>query len=56
MRQSRYIGLARTHLQQILVAVTMNLVRIMAWLWNETLGERKRPIGRFALLEPQAQQ
>ena len=55
MRQSRYIGLARTHLQQILVAVTMNLVRIMAWLWNETLGERKRPVGRFALLGPQAQ-
>ncbi len=55
MRQSRYIGLARTHLQQILVAVTMNLVRIMAWLWNETLGERKRPGGRFAALAPQVQ-
>ena len=54
MRQSRYIGLARTHLQQILVAVAMNLVRIMAWLWNETLGERKRPVGRFALLGSQA--
>jgi transposase len=54
MRQSRYIGLARTHLQQILVAVAMNLVRIMAWLWNETVGERKRPGGRFAMLAPQA--
>jgi len=50
MRQSRYIGLARTHLQQILVAVAMNLVRVVAWLWNTSLGDSKRPVGQFAAL------
>ncbi len=52
MRQSRYIGRERTHLQQILVAIAMNLVRVMAWLWNETVGEERRPLGRFARLAP----
>lgn len=52
MRRSRYIGRARTHVQQILVAMAMNLVRVVAWLWNETLGEGRRPLGHFALLAP----
>lgn len=55
MRQSQYIGLARTHLQQILVAVAMNVVRVVAWLWNEAGGDRKRSAGRFALLTPHLQ-
>src|SRR5574337_506109 len=32
MRRTRYIGLARTHLQQILMAVGISLVRVVAWL------------------------
>ena len=32
LRRSRYIGLAKTHLQHILIAVAMNLRRVMAWL------------------------
>lgn len=32
LRRSRYIGLARTHLQHILSAVAINVVRVMAWL------------------------
>lgn len=52
MRRSRYIGMVRTHLQQILVAVAMNLVRVVAWLWNEPLGECRRAPGHFALLAP----
>jgi transposase len=32
LRRSRYIGLARTHLQHILSAVAMNVVRVMTWL------------------------
>jgi transposase len=32
LRRSRYIGLAKTHLQHILIAVGINLKRIMAWL------------------------
>jgi transposase len=50
LRQSRYIGLARTHLQQLLNATAMNVVRVIAWLWGEPLGERKRKPGHFAQL------
>jgi hypothetical protein len=32
--QSRYIGLARTALQHILIAVALTLVRLVAW-WEE---------------------
>jgi transposase len=52
LRRSRYIGLARTHLQQVMVAVAMNLVRVVAWLWNGTLGDRRRPLGHFVRLAP----
>jgi transposase len=52
LRRSRYIGLARTHLQQLLTATAMNLVRVIAWLRGEPLGERRRPPGHFALLSP----
>jgi transposase len=52
LRQSRYIGLARTHLQQVLTAAAMNIVRVIAWLWNEPLGERRRKPGHFAQLAP----
>jgi transposase len=50
LRQSRYIGLARTHLQQLLTAAAMNVVRVIAWLWGEPLGERRRKPGHFAQL------
>jgi transposase len=32
MRRSRYIGLARTHLQHVLIATAINVVRVVAWL------------------------
>ncbi len=32
VRRSRYVGLAKTHLQHVLTAVAINLVRLMAWL------------------------
>ena len=31
LRRSRYMGLAKTHLQHILIAVGINLKRVMAW-------------------------
>jgi hypothetical protein len=31
----------------------MNVVRVIAWLWGEPLGERRRPPGHFARLAPQ---
>lgn len=32
MRRCRYIGLAKTRLQQLIMAVAINLVRLLAWL------------------------
>ena len=34
MRRSRYIGLAKTHLQHLGIAAAMNVVRAIAWLVN----------------------
>ena len=31
LRRSRYIGLAKTHLQHMLIAVGINLQRVMTW-------------------------
>jgi transposase len=52
LRRSRYLGLARTHLQQLLNATAMNVVRVIAWLWGEPLGERRRKPGHFGRLAP----
>ena len=54
LRQSRYIGLARTHLQQVLIATAMNVIRVIDWLRGHPLGEKKRPVGHFARLAPEA--
>jgi transposase len=32
MRRSRYRGIAKTHLQHVMTAAAMNLMRVMAWL------------------------
>src|SRR5207237_10569515 len=52
VRQSRYRGLARTHLQHLLTATAMNIVRVIAWLKGEPLCERVRQPGHFARLAP----
>jgi transposase len=52
LRQSRYIRLARTPLQQLLNATAINVVRVIAWLRGEPLGERRRKPGHFAQLVP----
>jgi transposase len=52
LRRSRYLGLARTHLQQLLTATAMNVVRVIAWLRGEPLGERRRRPGHLARLSP----
>lgn len=52
LRRSRYIGLAKTHLQHLLTAVAMNLVRLMHW-WEGIPKERTRT-SRFAALNPKA--
>ncbi len=32
LRRSRYVGMAKTHLQHVITAVAMNVVRLLAWL------------------------
>lgn len=46
LRRSRYIGLARTHLQHILTATAMNVVRMSAWL----AGTPRAPTRRSAFV------
>lgn len=41
LRRSLYIGLAKTHLQQILIAVAINLVRVGKWLTDPRSGEQR---------------
>jgi Transposase DDE domain len=38
LRRSRYIGLAKTHLQHVLTAAAMNLIRIAAMLGGTPLA------------------
>ena len=52
LRQCRYRGLAGTHFQQVLTATVMNVVRVIAWLWDGPLDERRRKPGHFTRLAP----
>ncbi len=52
LRRSRYIGLAKTHLQQTINATAMNLVRVADWL-RKGMQPKRRP-GHFARLAPPA--
>jgi transposase len=52
LRRSRYIGLARTHLQQTVNATAMNIVRLIDCLQARTCGARRRKMGHFAQLVP----
>jgi transposase len=50
LRRARYIGLAKTHLQHILTALGMNILRLGAW-WSEIPKAQTR-IPPFAKLQP----
>lgn len=52
LRQSRYIGLVKTHLQHLLTAAAINLVRISDW-WSGQRPARTRR-SRFAALQVSA--
>jgi transposase len=43
LHRSRYIGLAKTHLQHILISLSINLVRIIHWLNDEKPLDHARP-------------
>jgi transposase len=50
LRKARYLGLAKVHLQHILTATAINLVRLFAWISGVPLGETRT--SRFAALAP----
>ena len=52
LRQARYIGLARTHLQHIATAAAINVIRLGEW-WAGT-SVRGTRCSRFAALQPEA--
>ncbi|MBA3534979.1 MAG: IS1182 family transposase [Ardenticatenales bacterium] len=52
LRQTRYVGLARTHLQHVFTATAMNVVRLTSYLRGSTPA-KTRP-SRFAALAPAA--
>jgi transposase len=50
LRRSRYIGLAKTHLHCIGVAVALNVIRAINWLNHTPLAVTRK--SRFAALAP----
>jgi transposase len=42
LRRTRYIGLAKTHLQHILIAAAMNITRLVAWLRETPRSQTRR--------------
>jgi len=49
LRQSRYIGLAKTHLQHLITATAINLVRLSDWFAGLSPAPTRR--SRFAALQ-----
>lgn len=48
MRRSRYIGLAKTHLQNVAIAAALNVFRLVAWL--EEIPRSRTRVSPFARL------
>ena len=51
LRHTRYIGLAKTHLQHVLTVVAMNTARLVAWFNDEPLSKLR--VSRFGALASQ---
>jgi IS5 family transposase len=52
LRRSRYIGLAKTHLQHLLTATATNLLRVAAWLMGRSLAKTRKPAFANLALTP----
>jgi transposase len=48
LRRTRYIGLAKTHLQHVLISIAMNITRITSWLMG--IPHARTRISHFAAL------
>lgn len=48
LRRSRYIGLSKTHLQNVAIATSLNVMRMVSWLMGSPLSRtRKSRFARF---------
>jgi transposase len=54
LRRSRYIGLAKTRLQHLMIASSLNLVRMGAWLMEKPRAHTR--VSRFGRLAPLQQE
>ena len=52
LRRSRYTGLAKTHLQHVIAATAINLVRVAEWFAGISVARTR--VSRFAALQPAA--
>jgi transposase len=50
LRRSRYIGLAKTHLQHVATAAAINLTRLADWLMDNPTAQTR--LSSFAALAP----
>jgi transposase len=50
LRRSRYVGLAKTHLQHVVIAAAMNFSRVWAWLEQRPKAQTRR--SKFLALAP----
>ena len=50
LRQARYLGLAKTHLQHVFIATALNVTRLLAWLDDVPFSSTRT--SRFAALAP----
>lgn len=48
LRRTRYVGLAKTHLQHVLTGIAMNITRIVSWLVG--IPHAHTRVSRFAAL------
>ena len=48
LRHAKYIGQAKTDLQHILIAIAINIVRVVAWIWEiPRTTTRQSPFARL---------
>jgi transposase len=52
LRRSRYLGLAKTHLQHVLTAAAMNFIRLGAWLAGTPLARTRQSAFTKLMMSP----
>ncbi|MPR13591.1 transposase, partial [Microvirga tunisiensis] len=52
LRRSRYIGLTKTHLQHVLTAAAINLIRLRAWFAGTPLARTRQSAFTKLMMAP----